>query len=251
MVELIFVNPEVHKIYIKRIGFSLIRVHRQQLYNAASTSAEVLLQSLKWPIEYLFVGMKVKDYYASSTAATVRQHLDNWHRFCSVTDQTYKTTGQNTLQETLLFSSTEAGTLGIAASSSGSSALTGTALIIQALTANSSVVKINGQYFMIKVGGAVSAAASTLEIWGGTTALTADNAYVSRARVVVSQGLEVVTKRFAPTMNNISVKAHGINIYDNFPTKFFNAYTSYHYGGPNVNCPEDVGALFIPFCLYP
>jgi len=51
----LFVNPEIHDIYIERIGFNLIRVHREhteQLSVAASTRQ---LTQLKWPIETLFV----------------------------------------------------------------------------------------------------------------------------------------------------------------------------------------------------
>jgi hypothetical protein len=56
----IFVNPEVHDIFIKRIGFSLIRVYRQQWQTTDSEAGEILLSQLKWPIEYMFVGMRPK-----------------------------------------------------------------------------------------------------------------------------------------------------------------------------------------------
>lgn len=48
-----------HDIYIKRIGFSLIRVYRwhYQRCNEEGNS-EKLLSSLKWPIEYMFVGVR-------------------------------------------------------------------------------------------------------------------------------------------------------------------------------------------------
>jgi len=55
----IFVNPEIHDIYIKRIGFSLIRVYREQIQNVNSSgTGEVLLSQLKWPVEYMFIGMR-------------------------------------------------------------------------------------------------------------------------------------------------------------------------------------------------
>lgn len=55
----IFVNPEIHDIYIKRIGFSLIRVYREHVQRCnTSGSDEKLLSQLKWPIEYLFVGLR-------------------------------------------------------------------------------------------------------------------------------------------------------------------------------------------------
>lgn len=189
--------------------------------------------------------MKVTSYFASADTGVARQHLDNWHRFCSVTETTYNTTGQTAMRESLLVVDPTT-TLGIAASSSGVSALTGTATLKQALTADSSVVRIAGCYFLVSTGAAAAAAVTGVSIYVGSTAITASAAIAAASRVVVNQGLEVVTKRFAATMNNITVKAHGISIYDNFPSKFFNAYTSYHYGGPNVNVPQDVGALFIP-----
>ena len=55
----IFVNPEIHDIYIKRIGFSLIRVFRQHTQTCSqSGTEEKLLSQLKWPVEYMFVGLR-------------------------------------------------------------------------------------------------------------------------------------------------------------------------------------------------
>jgi hypothetical protein len=71
------------------------------------------------------------------------------------------------------------------------------------------------------------------------------------AVLLAPQGLEVNTKRWAPTIETINISAHGIDIYKQFPASFFNSYTTYHYGGPNINAPKDVGSLFVPFCLYP
>ncbi len=56
----LFVNPEVHAIYIKRIGFTLIRVHRKQTNLINKVEDEILLQNMKWPIEALFVGLRPK-----------------------------------------------------------------------------------------------------------------------------------------------------------------------------------------------
>lgn len=67
---------EIHKIFIKRIGFTLIRVHRFQTISTALSDQEFLLQSLKWPIEALFVGMRVTSQKTS---------LGNWHKFTKTT----------------------------------------------------------------------------------------------------------------------------------------------------------------------
>ncbi|NBQ43653.1 MAG: hypothetical protein EBU23_14615 [Mycobacteriaceae bacterium] len=76
----IFVNPEVHDIYIKRIGFSLIRVYREQRQRSAYGSSDMLLSQLKWPIEYMFVGARPQ---WNVNAANNLQWRD-WHRLSHV-----------------------------------------------------------------------------------------------------------------------------------------------------------------------
>jgi hypothetical protein len=76
----IFVNPEVHDIYIKRIGFSLIRVYRQQNQRTQYGTSEVLLSQLKWPIEYMFVGARPVWNTSTSNLYVWR----DWHRLTHV-----------------------------------------------------------------------------------------------------------------------------------------------------------------------
>ena len=93
----IFVNSEIHDIYIKRIGFSLIRVFRQHTAACNQEGAdEKLLSNLKWPIEYMFVGLRpnwnVKD--ATVSAGTVTGNLNvwrDWHRLTRMVDASYDT----------------------------------------------------------------------------------------------------------------------------------------------------------------
>ena len=75
----IFVNPEIHDIYIKRIGFSLIRVHREQTTSITSSGrSETLLSSLKWPIEYMFAALRPN--FNTNTSQNTNSWRD-WHRF--------------------------------------------------------------------------------------------------------------------------------------------------------------------------
>jgi hypothetical protein len=53
----IFVNPEIHDIFIKRIGFSLIRVHRYQSIPVSTNNLQIRLDNLKWPTECIFIGL--------------------------------------------------------------------------------------------------------------------------------------------------------------------------------------------------
>jgi hypothetical protein len=47
-----------HDIYIKRIGFSLIRVYRLQKKSENVSTDEVLLSQLKWPVENMYAGLR-------------------------------------------------------------------------------------------------------------------------------------------------------------------------------------------------
>jgi hypothetical protein len=77
----IFVNPEIHDIYIKRIGFSLIRVYRQHTQRCnADGPDEKLLSQLKWPIEYMFVGLRP----SWNTKAANANAWRDWHRMTRV-----------------------------------------------------------------------------------------------------------------------------------------------------------------------
>jgi hypothetical protein len=78
----IFVNPEIHDIYIKRIGFSLIRVHRYQSNRVAVSTDNILLSQLKWPIETMFVGLRPT---ANISTSNTNQYRD-WHRLTLLTD---------------------------------------------------------------------------------------------------------------------------------------------------------------------
>lgn len=75
----IFVNPEVHDIFIKRIGFNLIRVHRRHVARIQdATNGELLLSSLKWPTELIYFGFR---HTNNSTAADNNNYLDGWCNF--------------------------------------------------------------------------------------------------------------------------------------------------------------------------
>jgi hypothetical protein len=55
----IFLLPEIHKIFMKRFGFQLIRVTRTHRVPVLSSSeGSVLLQQIKWPIECLYVAFR-------------------------------------------------------------------------------------------------------------------------------------------------------------------------------------------------
>jgi hypothetical protein len=157
----IFVNPEVHDIFISRIGFSLIRVHKRQMTNLDTADASVRLPNLKYPVETMFVGFRPTgngtvtntDYAGSGTGLN---HLDHWHYYSRVTR----------------------------------AAVTGNPL----------------------------------------------SAYVDTQ---------------VDPIDTMTVKAHGIKIYDEFPARFYNSYMPLRYGDNSISTPDDKGVYMVSFCLYP
>lgn len=156
----IFVNPEVHDIFIKRIGFNLIRVHRRQIARVSASNGEILLNNFKWPIESFYIGFRpTGNGLVTNTAfdgsGNGLNHLDHWHYFSRVTRND----------------------------------VTGNPL----------------------------------------------TAYVDTQ---------------VRSINSMTVSAHGIDIYDNFPAAFYDSYIPFAYGD-NIRTPTDIGAYMVTFNLYP
>tara|TARA_R110002049_G_scaffold28977_3_gene98671 strand:+ start:14053 stop:15546 length:1494 start_codon:yes stop_codon:yes gene_type:complete len=145
----IFVTREVHDIYIRRVGFNLIRVHRYQQAIMSKTEDEIQLTRLKWPIEYIYVGIRL---VANQTDP------DKWWKFTELTDTVYT------------------------------------------------------------------------QATSGST-ITAQNS----ARII----------------QRMTVSAHSVPLYNDFPAGFYSDYLPLTYGEYNLNTPCDEGLHLITFSLYP
>lgn len=90
----LFVLPEVHDIFIDRVAFTLVRVHRRQTQNLNKSSDSIHLVQLKWPIESLTFGFqptvnRVKNSNVTTDgdqASSVSHDMEDWHRFGLVTN---------------------------------------------------------------------------------------------------------------------------------------------------------------------
>jgi hypothetical protein len=227
-------------------------VHRQQLFTISTPNQQLLLQQLKWPVEYLFIGLKNRDYFAPSDTSLLRKNLDVWDKYSVYTDNTYTLGGFQANKVYNLTTLVAGETLGVA---SATFSTTGTAHAAVAVPTGSRLV-INGQYFTY-TGPALAAGDLLMNLVANTVSpapsadIVASAPIAAAAKLLVAQGAELSAKTWVPSLTNINIAAHGIDIYKNFPANFFNAYTTYNYGGPNINAPTDVGSLFVPFCLYP
>jgi hypothetical protein len=71
----LFIDPSLHDIYLERIGFSLTRVHRIQTINISNSDTSNLLPIFKWPLEYMFIGLR------PAANASAGYAYDNWYKF--------------------------------------------------------------------------------------------------------------------------------------------------------------------------
>jgi hypothetical protein len=221
----IFVNPEVHDIFIKRIGFSLIRVYREQ-NNRISTdgSGEVLLSQIKWPVEYMWVGMRptfnIRDATASSGGLVTTGNTNVWRDWHRMTRMIDVATDQRTKAEV------------------ASNAFTFFPATTATVTAAPGAVTFTPP------------AATTMGPYGYGVNLVGANP-IPGATSNIGQVTQTTYALPVPSVDSLTVTAHGITIFDDFRSEFFNAYMPFHYGGPNLTTPDDMGALFINFCLFP
>jgi hypothetical protein len=276
----IFVNPEVHNIFIKRIGFTLIRVHRKQTSSTDGGEKSILLQQLKWPIEALFVGVRMADYNSSDSAKR-RAHLDKWHTFHHVANTERLSQGWQSQKVSISATGVDIATampnlapatsITIGASqfstyiswtvvgtvphfdlkpqdkvtftSAGDVTYTFTvrSIVTGPLATDNTILFED-----------VTDAATTADLDGNTIHIGGND---ECSNFVIMSSLSAETSSHVsvcePTMQWVTIKAHGIPIYNKFPASFYNAYLPYNYGGPNIRTPEDCGALMITFCLYP
>jgi len=71
----IFVNPEIHDIFIKRVGFTMIRVHLGQNTIVEQSTNSILMNKLKWPIEIIYVGLRPNNNAIN---------LQDWYKFSNI-----------------------------------------------------------------------------------------------------------------------------------------------------------------------
>jgi hypothetical protein len=232
----IFVNSEVHDIYIRRIGFTLIRVHREQAQPCDSSSGEKLMSNLKWPIEALFVGMRLAKYNTSSLYSV---HLDKWHTFSQTTNTAYGMSN--------VLSSHDAEALTATAVTIATSGIvdlgTGDATNEVSL---GDTLSLNGHICVV----AAVTDGDTLEVEPAPVqAVVATTTTVLVCAVKLKEPQIEVPEQVA-TVDKMTVKAHGIPIYNNIDDSFYSQYVPFRYGGLNVSSPKDIGAMMIPFGLY-
>lgn len=245
----IFVNPEVHDIFIKRIGFTLIRVHRTQTTRVQDDNANILLNNLKWPIECMFVALKpIENTHTAPFPNNTT--LQTWHRFGKIVDSVQDLDGVASskpdnvaVAEVSAFLNVPNIGLGWVGAEPGGADQLAAYLPLSKRTA---------------AGSALFSLASAAALGAGSTASSVFNAVQAAGSYTYfmhpttsGQCAQVEVRKSLPTIDRLSITAHGIDIYKEMPGIFFHSFTPYTFGGHNVSSPEDSGAHMITFALYP
>lgn len=97
----LFLLPEVHDIFIDRVAFTLVRVHRNQTQNCNKSSDRIHLVQLKWPVEDIKFGFQMVANTATpltnntltSQASVISPNMEDWWRYGAVTNSTLLAAG--------------------------------------------------------------------------------------------------------------------------------------------------------------
>lgn len=242
----IFVNPEIHDIFIKRIGFSLIRVHRRQVTRTTKANDNILLQQMKWPIETLYVGLRPTENIDVQDS----KMLQAWHVYAEVQELSQKVCGRTDyLYAADILVNTLAAAWDLALGTTTNAGVTVDALTVHFGAAAGDQISI-------------SQVNSYLAYYGLAqfdTSLFANPAVPTIAEVnaawpQLQQGglcCEASYDKCVPTVDRLAIEAHGVPLYRDLPASFFNHYVPYTYGGQHIKTPDDCGVHMITFNLYP
>lgn len=86
-VQNIYINPEINDIYIDRIGFNLVSLHRYQDFSISSSRFNERLSLFKWPVEEL-------RYAALPRENSTNTRVEDWDNYAVVDPQTVNLAGR-------------------------------------------------------------------------------------------------------------------------------------------------------------
>jgi hypothetical protein len=224
----IFTIPEIHDIYIERIGFSLIRIHKKHSTGITTSAFELLMSNFKFPIEFFYCGLR-PDVNLTGPNRDV-----DWDSFTYNTRTIVPGSGTQVslVGNRTLYSNTSTTALGAVVTAP-------TAIAISPVGGSYSTSVTSGRVLTLPLINQAGTGPGYSEAWGLSVASSSNRTLVSQQR----------------TMDQFGVTAHGVTLFNDFDTTFFNQYISEVYGGGPCSkvlvAPSDPGVLFINFCLNP
>lgn len=240
----IFINEDVYNLFIKHVGFTLIRVHVTHRVVLTQGNNNILMSELKWPVETLYVAFKPQSNLALS---------QNWHTSASLELKSVKTPVAIRDKTTNI--------LGTVTSATASTA------VLQSSGVNPLSAAINfynGFMFIITGGTGFSATNDelnrhTVTSYNNTTktiSVAAWNTVKPDSTTTYEMYECVVAVNFAqyykevPSIDTIKITAEDIPVYHETAESFYNSYLPYRFGKTS-NTPSDRGWYMVNFNFLP
>ncbi len=233
----LFVLPEIHNIYIKRVTFTLIRVHLSHREELNKSNNSILLSQLKYPVEYMSIGVRPKDYEKTEKNEAYK-YLSKWHLF-NKSDEADIDTGYAKFVKRSL------GSVSWDESVDPNEIKLADDLVVDVPAG--SIIVIDGEPVrnVLVAADVGDDAVDITPAFGSLETGTADAVvYIPVAETFTKQNVTL-------PVDTLGLKSHGVTIYDEQTINFYNSYLPSHYGGEVLNSSEDAGIMFMPFCLYP
>ena len=233
--------PEIFNLYSKKFVFSIIRVHKHQKQLITvnnNNNYEILLNKLKWPVEYLYFSFRPRENLKLS------QH---WHKNVKLNEKIYKVpviAKDPASVITGTFANVTASTAVLLASNLSmidntynnyDLVITGGSGYITDITQN--------RYVITNYDGATNTI-TIMGTWNSLPNLTTQFE-LSNAQLAINY---VTYYKEEPIISAISLAANSIDIYKKHSEMFYNSYVPYKYA--NINTP-DMGSYMMSFCINP
>jgi hypothetical protein len=247
----IFLNPEIGDIFLKNYGFSLIRVHLRYTQQLNIPTDSIKLNTLKWPVECLYLAFKPSVNYKYSQYWQKNCILEPKEIQVPVVSQNFElvytlsttSAGLNTLVWNKVYDYTgaEVPSLPIDANN-----YIYWYLEISPDDKYYNMTDINYNIYYISDYNSVTKTFTVVTNWRVPIS-TSTKFKFFKPEIVVNVATYF---KETPVIDLLSITAETIPIYAETSESFFNSYTSYRYG-KDINTPQDRGWYMINFNFNP
>jgi hypothetical protein len=244
----IFLQPEIVNMFMRKFGFSLIRVHGSHKKHLSDADGRIKLDQLKWPTETLYVAFRPVSNLELS------QH---WYKSAQLTLNNIKVPViardanlTNTITSSVITPPTASSISMIFVSgpilSTFDDAYSGFDLVITGGNGYNAEDITQNKYDVIDYIGATS----TLIIsgtWNFATPNSTTIFQLFQPQVAINSAEYY---KETPSIDTIAVDAHSITIFQRTDESFYNSYLPYRFGN-SMNTPKDRGWYMINFNYLP
>lgn len=241
----IFMNPDIHLIFIRKVGFTLIRVHKRHNQNLDKDSDKIQLVNLVWPVESLYVS--IKPIANTKAKAFPNNHsLQDWHKTGLIEHKLVELDGvASNVPNTNAIADIDQFKAVCAAPAEAD--------VATQLAAFAAII------YSTRHGAILMNTANTASTAVGATPLTMIAAINNIVNNVTDFNYPTISGKPAivevaisrPVTDSITIQAQNSILFDNLPSNFFNSYVPFVRGSTHLKTPEDNSQLYITFAMYP